>query len=153
MTPHLRQMTDKDAGCKRSSRFTCTQAACSTARPSCRRSIFTLPMRVSRARAFSTRCVQLGACTLQRLHQRQYIPMESSHVCNVWRRPGNCKLTSCGFVSLSLDEIFAGRWRRVQSRPDSFAEQQAKLAKMAVEDLLDTGSDLVEVLQSKHGLL
>ena len=45
------------------------------------------------------------------------------------------------------DEIFAGQWRLNQSRPDSFAEQQMKLAKLAVEDLLDTGSKLVEVLQ------
>lgn len=45
------------------------------------------------------------------------------------------------------DEVFAGQWRLNQSRPDSFAEQQMKLAKLAVEDLLDTGSKLVEVLQ------
>ncbi|PSR71418.1 hypothetical protein PHLCEN_2v12685 [Hermanssonia centrifuga] len=44
-------------------------------------------------------------------------------------------------------EIFAGRWRRTQTRPDSFAEQQIKLAKMALEDMIDTGARLVEGLQ------
>ncbi|KAJ3524974.1 hypothetical protein NM688_g8472 [Phlebia brevispora] len=45
-------------------------------------------------------------------------------------------------------EVFAGRWRKAQSRPDSFAEQQVKLAKFAVDDMLDTGTNLVEVLQT-----
>ena len=47
----------------------------------------------------------------------------------------------------TIDEIFAGQWRLKQSRPDSFAEQQMKLTKLAIEDLLDTGTKLVEVLQ------
>lgn len=50
---------------------------------------------------------------------------------------------------LTPDEVFAGRWRRTESRPDSFAEQQVKLAKMVTDDLLDTGTDLVQVLQGE----
>ncbi len=51
------------------------------------------------------------------------------------------------YGDVALDEIFAGRWRRTQTRPDSFAEQQIKLAKMALEDMIDTGARLVEGLQ------
>ncbi|KAI0337608.1 hypothetical protein BDW22DRAFT_1363864 [Trametopsis cervina] len=45
--------------------------------------------------------------------------------------------------------IFQGRWRRIAQRPDSFAEQQAKLASQAVDLYLDTGDNHVPALQAK----
>jgi hypothetical protein len=45
------------------------------------------------------------------------------------------------------DVIFHGRWRRVASRPDSFAEHHAKLAKHAVGQLLDSGEHMISTLQ------
>ena len=48
-----------------------------------------------------------------------------------------------------MDELFPGRWRQYQQRPDSFAEQQAKFARLAGEAALDRGEHLVECLQSR----
>ena len=46
-----------------------------------------------------------------------------------------------------MDEIFPGRWRQYQRRPDSFAELQVKFARIAGEAAVDRGEYLVECLQ------
>ncbi|THH33509.1 hypothetical protein EUX98_g641 [Antrodiella citrinella] len=46
-----------------------------------------------------------------------------------------------------LDEIFASRLRKIQRRPDSFAEQQAKYAKQAMEVGLDLGQNTFQCVQ------
>ncbi|KAH8102517.1 hypothetical protein BXZ70DRAFT_786901 [Cristinia sonorae] len=46
-----------------------------------------------------------------------------------------------------IDEIFASRLRKLQRRPDSFAEQQAKFAKQAVEVGLDLGQNTFQCVQ------
>lgn len=51
------------------------------------------------------------------------------------------------------DEIFQGRWRKIAERADSFAEQQAKLAKCATVRWLEEGEHLVEGLQGEFVLL
>ena len=53
---------------------------------------------------------------------------------------------------LSLDELFPGRWRKYERRPDSFAEHQATLAKSAAEESIDRGERLLECLQGKVAL-
>ena len=47
-----------------------------------------------------------------------------------------------------MDELFPGRWRQYEQRPDSFAEQQVKFARLAGEAALDRGEHLLECLQS-----
>ena len=49
----------------------------------------------------------------------------------------------------AVDELFPGRWRQYEQRPDSFAEQQAKFARIGGEAALDRGEHLLECLQSK----
>jgi hypothetical protein len=46
------------------------------------------------------------------------------------------------------EEIFTKRHRVKEDRPDTFAEQQAKFAKEAANELEYLGMDLVQVLQS-----
>lgn len=53
----------------------------------------------------------------------------------------------------SVDELFPGRWRQFEQRPDSFAEQQAKFAKIAGDAALDRGERLEECLQSELSLI
>lgn len=48
----------------------------------------------------------------------------------------------------AVDELFPGRWRQYERRPDSFAEQQAKCARLAGEAAVDRGEYLIECLQS-----
>ena len=57
-------------------------------------------------------------------------------------------MTANGLV-FAVDELFPGRWRSLEPRPDSFAEQQAKFAKIAGEAALDRGEHLLECLQSE----
>ncbi|KAI0337616.1 hypothetical protein BDW22DRAFT_1363876 [Trametopsis cervina] len=45
--------------------------------------------------------------------------------------------------------VFHGRWRRIAARPDSFAEQQAKLAHRAINQFFEAGDHLVSVLQAQ----
>ena len=45
------------------------------------------------------------------------------------------------------DEIFLERYRIKEQRPDSFAEQHAKLARESAERLNTLGEDLFQVLQ------
>ena len=47
----------------------------------------------------------------------------------------------------AVDELFPGRWRQYERRPDSFAEQQAKFARLTGEAALDRGEHLLECLQ------
>ncbi|EKM56901.1 uncharacterized protein PHACADRAFT_254278 [Phanerochaete carnosa HHB-10118-sp] len=49
----------------------------------------------------------------------------------------------------AVDELFSGRWRQFERRPDSFAEVQAKLARFAGEAAINRGERLVECLQIK----
>jgi hypothetical protein len=49
-----------------------------------------------------------------------------------------------------LDEIFLERHRIKEQRPDSFAEQHAKLAKETAERLNTLGEDLFQVLQGRQ---
>lgn len=46
-----------------------------------------------------------------------------------------------------LDEIFPSRLRKLQRRPDTFAEQQAKFAKQALEVGLDLGQNTFQCVQ------
>lgn len=48
---------------------------------------------------------------------------------------------------IAVDELFSGKWRQYERRPDSFAEVQAKLAKFAGEAAINRGEHLVECLQ------
>ncbi|KAJ3530808.1 hypothetical protein NM688_g7659 [Phlebia brevispora] len=50
---------------------------------------------------------------------------------------------------LVLDELFPGRWRQLDQRPDTFAEQQVKYAKLVGDAALDRGEHLVEDLQTQ----
>lgn len=50
-------------------------------------------------------------------------------------------------LSKLTDEIFLERLRAKEQRPDSFAEQQAKLARETAEKLNSLGEDLFQVLQ------
>ncbi|KAF8168005.1 hypothetical protein B0H34DRAFT_683893 [Crassisporium funariophilum] len=52
------------------------------------------------------------------------------------------------FNEVSPDEIFLERYRIKEQRPDSFAEQQAKLARESAERLNTLGEDLFQVLQA-----
>ncbi|KAF9473114.1 hypothetical protein BDN70DRAFT_886156 [Pholiota conissans] len=52
------------------------------------------------------------------------------------------------FDEVSPDEIFLERYRVKEQRPDSFAEQHAKLAKETAERLNTLGEDLFQVLQA-----
>ncbi|KAF8912757.1 hypothetical protein CPB84DRAFT_1670239 [Gymnopilus junonius] len=52
------------------------------------------------------------------------------------------------YDEVSPDEIFLEKYRIKQNRPDSFAEQQAKLAKETAERLNALGEDLFQVLQA-----
>lgn len=49
---------------------------------------------------------------------------------------------------LAFDELFPGRWRKYERRPDSFAELQAAFAKRTAEESIDRGERLLECLQS-----
>ncbi|KAI0337613.1 hypothetical protein BDW22DRAFT_1363872 [Trametopsis cervina] len=51
--------------------------------------------------------------------------------------------------SFVLEELFAGRWRQNEHRPDSFAEQQAKLARIAGEAAIDRGESLMQAMQTQ----
>ncbi len=57
-------------------------------------------------------------------------------------------LSSANGQFFAVDELFPGRWRQLEQRPDSFAEQHAKYAKLAGEAALDRGEHLLECLQS-----
>ena len=57
------------------------------------------------------------------------------------------RLKSSALIKYTLDVVFHGRWRRLAVRPDSFAEQQAKLAHIAVSQLLESGEHIVSTLQ------
>ncbi|GJE86693.1 fungal specific transcription factor domain-containing protein [Phanerochaete sordida] len=48
-----------------------------------------------------------------------------------------------------VDELFHGRWRAYERRPDSFSEEQARRAKTATEEAVDLGDRLVECLQAQ----
>ncbi|KAF7794076.1 hypothetical protein EIP86_005206 [Pleurotus ostreatoroseus] len=48
-----------------------------------------------------------------------------------------------------IDELFPGRWRQWDQRPDSFAEQQVRFANLVGDAALDRGEHLLECLQSK----
>lgn len=52
------------------------------------------------------------------------------------------------FDEVPSDEIFLERLRAKEQRPDSFAEQQAKLARETAEKLNSLGEDLFQVLQA-----
>lgn len=49
---------------------------------------------------------------------------------------------------LAFDELFPGRWRKYERRPDSFAELQAAFAKRTAEESIDRGERLLECLQT-----
>ncbi|KAF8832430.1 hypothetical protein HHX47_DHR1002027 [Lentinula edodes] len=52
------------------------------------------------------------------------------------------------FDKVPADEIFTERYRIKENRPDSFAEQQATLAKEALQRMEIMGLELIQVLQS-----
>ena len=47
----------------------------------------------------------------------------------------------------AFEELFTGKWRQFDQRPDSFAESQATLARMANEVAIDRGEHLLECIQ------
>ncbi|KAF9069143.1 Prephenate dehydratase-domain-containing protein [Rhodocollybia butyracea] len=52
------------------------------------------------------------------------------------------------FEKIATDEMFTARYRIEENRPDSFSEQQATLAKEAIQRMEVLGLELVQVLQS-----
>lgn len=50
-------------------------------------------------------------------------------------------------LTLQSDEVFGARLRTLQRRPDSFAEQQIKLAKEQAETALDLGQHKFQCVQ------
>ncbi|KAI0691861.1 hypothetical protein BC835DRAFT_1359567 [Cytidiella melzeri] len=57
--------------------------------------------------------------------------------------------TRCNGSFFSVEELFSGKWRQYDQRPDSFAEQQAKLARLATELAIDRGEHLRECMQAQ----
>ena len=66
-----------------------------------------------------------------------------------WRLNLVCRVPVLFRRLIQLDEIFSERQRAREQRPDSFAEQQIKLAKDGAKQLELLGQDLVQALQSK----
>ncbi|EKM56896.1 uncharacterized protein PHACADRAFT_91537 [Phanerochaete carnosa HHB-10118-sp] len=52
-------------------------------------------------------------------------------------------------TDLLQDEVFTGRWLKFAARPDSFAEQHIKYAKIEMENNIDCGEYLVESMQAQ----
>lgn len=50
----------------------------------------------------------------------------------------------------AFEELFPGKWRQYDQRPDSFAESQATLARIANEFAIDRGERLIECLQGQR---
>lgn len=48
-----------------------------------------------------------------------------------------------------IEELFTGKWRQFDQRPDSFAESQATFARIANEVAIDKGEHLLECIQGE----
>lgn len=71
---------------------------------------------------------------------------------DIWPTPlSEMTLTGSGEY-FTVEELFPGRWRDYEQRPDSFAEQHAKFARIAGEAALDRGEHLLECLQCQLAL-
>jgi hypothetical protein len=88
-------------------------------------------------------------------HSRQCSQEASTHVISRRAQLISCSTKAQLFLFFTetgqffaMDELFPGRWRQYERRPDSFAETQAKLSRVTSEVAVDRGENLIECLQS-----
>lgn len=111
------------------------------AQASWRPSLSPLPTPNSLPLRFFMQYVQSGASILPQSHLHPSLTSPKSTQVRF-------QIASFPPCSAALDEIFTLKHRLKEDRPDSFAEEQAKLSKDGAEHLTLTGQDLFQVLQA-----
>ena len=134
---------------------TSTRGASSTARRSSPRLTSIRPIHDFLSPQSYTPCVPLAAYTQLTFRSPRHsrgVCIRVSHNRAIGSTPLSQITLSGSGEYFTVDELFPGRWREYDQRPDSFAEQHAKFAKIAGEAALDRGEHLLECLQCQLAL-